>query len=111
MTETGARSQDASEQKRWFEAAAKAGDAEGMYRFGLLSEDRDWLRKAAEKGNAPAMVALGDKEWVEKAAAAGYANAFTKLGQLEKAARMGDPEAKMLLGDAMRHKKPKQAIA
>jgi TPR repeat protein len=111
MTEAGLRSQEASERRRWFEAAAKAGDAEGMYRFGLLSGDRDWLRKASEKGNAPAMVALGEKEWLEKAAAAGYANAFTKLGQLEKAAQMGDPEAKMLLGDAIRERKPKQAVA
>ena len=57
------------------------------------------------------MVALGEKEWLEKAAGAGYANAFTKLGQLEKAAQMGDPEAKILLGDSVRQKKPKQAIA
>ena len=111
MTEAGLRSTDESERTHWFEAAAKAGDAEGMYRFGLLSRDREWLRKAAGKGHAPAMVALGEKEWLEKAAGAGYANAFTKLGQIEKAAQMGDPEAKTLLGDAMRPKKPKQAIA
>ena len=77
-----------------------------MYRFGVPSGDRDWIRKSADKGYAPAMVALGEKEWLEKAAGAGYANAFTKLGQLERAAQMGDPEAKMLLGDAVRTKKP-----
>jgi len=111
MTESGIRSTDSSERAHWFEAAAKAGDAEGMYRFGILSSNREWLRKAAEKGQAPAMVALGEKEWLEKAAETGYANAFTKLGQLEKAAEMGDPEAKVLLGDSVRQKKPKQAIA
>jgi TPR repeat protein len=110
MREAGLRSSDPGERSRWFESAAKAGDVEGMYRFGLLTANREWLRKAAAKGHAPAMVALGEKEWLEKAAGAGYANAFTKLGQLEKAADMGDPEAKMLLGDAMRAKKPRQAV-
>ena len=57
------------------------------------------------------MVALGEKEWLEKAAGAGYANAFTRLGQLERGAQMGDPEAKMLLGDGLRPKKPRQAVA
>jgi TPR repeat protein len=57
------------------------------------------------------MVALGDREWLEKAAAAGYPNAFTKLGQLDRAAELGDPEAKLLLADALRSKKPRQAHA
>jgi TPR repeat protein len=109
MTEVALRSTDAAVKRRWFEAAAKAGEAEGMYRFGVLSGDREWLRKAAEKGSAPAMVALGEREWLEKAAGAGYANAYTKLGQLDRAAELGDPEAKMLLGDSLRSKKPRQA--
>jgi TPR repeat protein len=111
MTEYARRSTDPSERKRWFESAAKAGDAEAMYHFGILSGDRDWLRKAAGKGSAPAMVALGEREWLEKAAGAGYANAYTKLGQLERAAELGDAEAKMLLGDGLRPKKPRQAYA
>ena len=82
-----------------------------MYRFGVLSGDREWLRKAADQGYAPAMVAFGESEWLEKAAAAGYANAFTKLGQLDKARRWAIPEAKMLLGDGLRTKKPRQAYA
>ena len=102
MTEAALRSKNAADRRRWFEAAAKAGEPEGMYRFGVLSGERDWIRKSADKGYAPAMVALGEKEWLEKAAGAGYANAFTKLGQLERAAQMGDPEAKMLLGDSVR---------
>ena len=96
MTEVALRSTDTDARKKWFESAAKAGEPEGMYRFGVLSGDREWLRKAADKGSAPAMVALGEREWLEKAAASGYANAFTKLGQLDKAAELGDPEAKML---------------
>ena len=56
------------------------------------------------------MVALGDKDWLEKAAGAGYANAFTKLGQLERAAQMGDAEAKILLGDAARHEEAQTSI-
>jgi TPR repeat protein len=111
MTEVALRSTNAADRRRWFEAAAKAGEPEGMYRFGVLSGERDWIRKSAGKEYAPAMVALGEKEWLEKAAGAGYANAFTKLGQLERAAQMGDPEAKMLLGDAVRAKKPRQAVA
>ncbi len=111
MTEVALRSTDPADRRKWLEAAAKAGEPEGLYRFGILTGDRESLRKAAEKGYAPAMVALGDKEWLEKAAAAGHANAYTKLGQLDRAAEMGDPEAKMLLGDALRSKKPKQAYA
>jgi len=111
MTETAVRSRDPADKKRWCEEAAKAGDPEGMYRFGVLSADREWLLKSANQGYAPAMVALGEKHWLEKAANAGYPNAFTKLGQLEKAAEMGDAEAKVLLGDAVRTKKPRQAYA
>jgi TPR repeat protein len=57
------------------------------------------------------MVALGDREWLEKAAASGFPNAFTKLGQLDRAAQLGDPEAKLLLADGLRSKKPRQAYA
>jgi uncharacterized protein len=111
MTESGLRSQDGTSKRLWFERAANAGDPDGMYRFGLLADDKEWLRKAAERNHLTAMVALGEPEWLEKAAAAGYANAFTKLGQLEKAAGMGDPEARTLLADQMRRKKPREAYS
>lgn len=111
MIEVALRASDKQECHRWLEAGAKAGEPEGLYRFGLLISDRASIQKAAEKGYAPAMVALGDKMWLEKAAGLGFANAFTKLGQLDRAAEMGDPEAKMLLADAMKSKKPRQAHA
>ena len=111
MTETALRSSDAADRRRWFESAAKVGRAGRHVPVRRSSGDREWIRKAADKGYAPAMVALGEKDWLEKAAGAGYANAFTKLGQLERGAEMGDPEAKMLLGDAVASKKPRQAVA
>ena len=76
MTEVALRSKNAADCRHWFEAAAKAGEPEGMYRFGILSGERDWIRKSADKGYAPAMVALGEKEWLEKAAGSGLCECF-----------------------------------
>ena len=98
-------------QRRWFEAAAKAGDPEGMYRFGLLTGDREWLGKAAGKDHAPAMVALGDAKWLEKAAAAGYANAFTKWGSWNARPRWATPKRRCCSEMACAPKKPRQAYA
>jgi TPR repeat protein len=79
----------------WLKKSADNGDAEALFLTGSVKE-------AAEKGYAPAMVALGTKEWLERAAAAGYANAWTKLGQPERAAEAGDPEAQVILADRLR---------
>ena len=56
------------------------------------------LFRNVRQGSTSGHLDLGEREWLEKAAGAGYANAYTKLGQLERAAELGDAEAKMLLG-------------
>jgi TPR repeat protein len=85
---------DESVADTWLRKAAGAGDAEALFLTGSVNE-------AAEKGYAPAMVALGTREWLERAAAAGHANAWTKLGDIERGAAAGDPEAQVLLADRM----------
>lgn len=79
----------------WLGKAAAAGDPEALYLTGSVKE-------SAEKGYAPAMVALGTKDWLERAAESGYANAWTKLGDVERGAAAGDPEARTILGDRSR---------
>jgi TPR repeat protein len=79
----------------WLRKAAATGDAEALFLTGAVKE-------AAEKGYAPAMVALGTRDWLERAAAAGHANAWTRLGQPERGAAAGDPEAKVILAGRSR---------
>ena len=72
-------------------AAARAGDAEALFRIGDL-------QAAAERGHPEALARTGQ---VEKAAALGHAASLKKLGRILEAAEQGDPEACWLLGRDM----------
>ncbi|WP_139140495.1 tetratricopeptide repeat protein [Streptomyces thermolilacinus] len=96
-----------------FRTGAKSGDPEAMYRLARLTDDEEWLRKAADAGHTAAAADLGRaladrgearaaEHYLEKAADAGDARAATLLGKLLRdraegwwsaAARQGDHEA------------------
>ncbi|CAL9293731.1 tetratricopeptide repeat protein [Streptomyces sp. SudanB25_2051] len=78
---------------RYFRHHAKAGDSEAMYRLARLTDDEEWLRKAADAGHTAAAADLGGAladrgdtreaiRYLEKAAEAGDARAMTRLGRL-----------------------------
>jgi TPR repeat protein len=110
---------------KWYRAGAENGDASAMLRLGMLDGDASWIRKAAEAGVPEAMCRLGesleDKQqavaWYRKAADAGYANGWTRIAMstgdeslYERAAQLGDAEAKFRLGElAYGRKKRREA--
>ncbi|CAL9436759.1 tetratricopeptide repeat protein [Streptomyces sp. enrichment culture] len=102
-----------------FRRYAGSGDPEAMYRLARLTDDEEWLRKAADAGHTAAAADLGRaladrgevreaEPYLEKAADAGETGAATLLGKLlrNRAARLlcaaaeaGDGEAACELGD------------
>jgi uncharacterized protein len=114
----------------WYRRAAGKNDREAMYRLGILTSDMSWVRKAADAGFPEAMCKLGeslgespkDREeklaLFRKAADAGYVNGWTRIGVvtndeavLERAAQLGDAEAKLRLGEMQfRRKKRREAF-
>jgi TPR repeat protein len=101
-----------------YEEAARAGDPEGLYRFGLSMDDEAvgtrWIQRAAEAGHAAAMRELGlryrdgsgapvDAEvaarWLRSAAAAGDAQAMYEIGENRAAAEKGYPPAMVRLAE------------
>ncbi|MEU2183439.1 hypothetical protein [Streptomyces thermolilacinus] len=102
-----------------FRTGATSGDPEAMYRLARLTDDEEWLRKAADADHTAAAADLGRaladrgevreaEPYLEKAADAGDARAATLLGRLLRdraartlcaAAEAGDGEAACELGD------------
>jgi TPR repeat protein/predicted Ser/Thr protein kinase len=102
----GVPSVDLAQAKRWLSQAANAGHALAAYRLGVLAYDpanaAEWHHKAAVRGYAPAMLALGDLylegrgvtaqddqalEWYRRASSAGSLAANGRLGRLHELGR------------------------
>jgi uncharacterized protein len=101
-----------------YEEAARTGDPEGSYQYGLSMADKAegtrWIQRAAEAGHAAAMRELGlryrdgsgapvDTEvsthWLRSAAAAGDAQALYETGNNRAAAEKGYPPAMVRLAE------------
>jgi TPR repeat protein len=98
----------------WYRQAAEKGHALAMYRLGLLTSDPLWVRKASDAGVPEAMCVVAETlddpdqklALFRRAADAGYINAWTRIGvatgdtsMFNRAAQLGDPEAKFRLGE------------
>jgi TPR repeat protein len=101
-----------------FEDAARLGDPEGQYRFGLSLPDKAegsrWIQRAAEAGHAAAMRELGlryrdgsgapvdadtSARWLRAAATAGDPQALYETGDARSAAEKGYPPAMVRLAE------------